>query len=119
MARFRSIEVPAGFAGLTACWCVIVIVGLCLWNTTDGRFQQELSGRKKLLEEAKKSGKTGGGDASPNECGRTAWTEYLFSAIENTCRRPLDCRASSGLRNFGGDRCFFRTNVIIYYMNSY
>ena len=65
---------------------------------------------KKRLEEVKKSGKTSGGDASPNECGRTAWTEYLFSAIENTCRRPLDCRASSGLQNLGGDRCFFRSD---------
>ena len=35
------------------------------------------------MEEVKKSGKTSGGDASPKECGRTAWTEYLFSAIEN------------------------------------
>jgi len=35
------------------------------------------------LEEVKKSGKTSGGDASLKECGRTAWTEYLFSAIEN------------------------------------
>jgi len=38
---------------------------------------------KKRLEEVKKSGKTSGGDASPKECGRMAWTEYLFSAIEN------------------------------------
>jgi hypothetical protein len=38
---------------------------------------------KKWLEEVKKSGKNSGGDASPNESGRTAWTEYLFSAIEN------------------------------------
>ena len=38
---------------------------------------------KKQLEEVKKSGKTSGGDASPKKCGRTAWTEYLFSASEN------------------------------------
>jgi hypothetical protein len=38
---------------------------------------------KKRLEEAKKSGRTSGGDASPKECGRTAWTEYIFSVIEN------------------------------------
>ena len=37
----------------------------------------------KRFEEVMKSGKSSGGDASPNECGRTAWTEYLFSAIEN------------------------------------
>ncbi len=30
---------------------------------------------KKRLEEAKKSGRTSGGDASPKECGRTAWME--------------------------------------------
>jgi hypothetical protein len=35
------------------------------------------------LEEAEKIGMTNGGDASPKECGRTAWTEYLFSAMEN------------------------------------
>ena len=38
---------------------------------------------KKRLEEAKKSEKTSGGDTLPKECGRTAWTEYLFSAMEN------------------------------------
>ena len=38
---------------------------------------------KKQLEEAKKSEKTSGGDTLPKECGRTAWTEYLFSVMEN------------------------------------
>ncbi len=38
---------------------------------------------KKRLEEAKKSGRASGGDALPKECSRTAWTEYIFSAIEN------------------------------------
>jgi hypothetical protein len=35
---------------------------------------------KKRLEEAKR---TSGGDASPKECGGTAWSKFLFSAIEN------------------------------------
>jgi hypothetical protein len=52
---------------------------------------------KKRLEKAKR---TSGGDASPKECGGTAWSKFLFSAIENRNvreRQHVDNRSTAEL----------------------
>ena len=60
------------------CYCLSVFMEHNRQKISTGVEQE-----KKRLEEAKKSGKTNGGDALPKECGRTAWSEYLFSVMEN------------------------------------